>query len=375
GTWQGATATAIGGLGTVCVVALGAVLVARGALTVGGLLAVYGLATQLHAPIVRLAGMQGMLAATRAAVDRMVEVLDEPEAVADRPEAQPIRRARGAIAFRQVSFAYAPGATPVLQGIDLEIEAGQTVGILGASGSGKSSLLALAPRLYDIPDGRGSVLFDGVDVRDLRAADLRRSVALVPQHAVLFEGTIAENLLYAAGDASDAAIRRALEAVDLAGTIDALPLGLDTPVGERGLTLSGGQRQRLALARAILADPAVLLLDDCTSALDAETESRVRRALAVLRPGRTTVIVSHKAASLRHADLIVVLDQGRIVERGTHRELLALGGAYARTYRHQARFLEPILISTTGPHEPDSQGPEGGRTEALVPQEAVALSA
>ena len=129
------------------------------------------------------------------------------------------------------------------------------------------------------------MLFDGVDVRDLRAADLRKAVALVPQHAVLFEGTIADNLLYAAGDASDAAIRRALEAADLAATIDALPMGLDTPVGERGLTLSGGQRQRLALARALIADPAVLLLDDCTSALDAETESRVRRALAALRPG------------------------------------------------------------------------------------------
>jgi ABC-type transport system involved in Fe-S cluster assembly fused permease/ATPase subunit len=152
------------------------------------------------------------------------------------------------------------------------------------------------------------------------------------------------------------------------------------PVGERGLTLSGGQRQRLALARAILADPAVLVLDDCTSALDAETESRVRRALAALRPGRTTIIVSHKAASLRHADLIVVLDEGRIVERGTHREPMALGGLYARTYRHQARFLERILISAAGPREQDGlaatvPAPEVRVSEPLVPQEAVALSA
>ena len=369
GTLQGAAATAIGGLGTVGVVAFGAALVGKGQLSIGGLLAVYGLATQLHGPIVRLAGLQGMLAATRVAVDRMVEVLDEPEAVVDRPDARPIRRPLGAVTYRGVSFAYAPDSRAVLQSIDLEIEPGTTVGILGPSGSGKSTLLALAPRLYDLPEGDGSILFDGVDVRELRAADLRKAVALVPQHAVLFEGTIGSNLLYAADGASDESIRRTLEAVDLATTIAALPLGLDTPVGERGLTLSGGQRQRLALARALIADPTVLLLDDCTSALDAETESRVRRALAAVRPGRTTVIVSHKASALRHADLIIVLDDGRIIERGTHRELMALGGSYARSYRQQALYLEPILLGAPAPE------PRERVAYQPVASEAAALSA
>jgi ABC-type multidrug transport system fused ATPase/permease subunit len=351
GARQGAAATALGGLGTVVVVAFGAVLVARGQLTVGGLLAVYGLVPQLYGPIVRLAGLQAMLAATRVAVDRMVEVLDEPEIVADRPDARPVRRPRGALAYRDVSFAYAAAARPVLQRIDLDLDPGMTLGLLGASGSGKSTALALAPRLYDLAEGQGAVLLDGQDVRGLRVADLRRAVCLVPQQAILFEGTIGTNLLYAAGQAPDAVIRRALEAVDLATTLEALPMGLETPVGERGLTLSGGQRQRLALARALVTDPAVLLMDDCTSALDAETEARIRQALRELRPGRTTVIVSHKLASVQHADLIVVLEEGRILEQGTHDSLLALGGLYARTFRQQARALSSKRSQTVSPDD------------------------
>ncbi|HEX8203927.1 MAG TPA: ABC transporter ATP-binding protein, partial [Isosphaeraceae bacterium] len=324
--FQGALATLISGLGTVGVVAYGAVLVGRGRLTMGELLAFYALVGQLYNPIVRLTQFQATAVATRVSVERLFEIFDEPEPVADRPAARPIRHPRGALTFRAVSFAYAEGGPTVLDRIDLEIEPGMTVGVLGPSGSGKSTLLALAPRLYDVPEGRGAVLLDGHDVRGLRLADLRREVALVPQQALLFEGTIRSNLLYAAPEASADRIRRALEAADFAATVAALPLGLDTPVGERGQSLSGGQRQRLALARALVADPAVLLLDDCTSALDPETEGRVRGALAELRPGRTCVIVSHKPASVRRADLILVLDGGQVVERGSHDELLAGGG-------------------------------------------------
>jgi ABC-type multidrug transport system fused ATPase/permease subunit len=339
GAWQGLWATLTSGLGTLAVLSYGAFLATRGRLTVGELLAFYALIAQLYNPIVRLTQFHGGLAATRVAVERMAEVLGEPEVVSDRPGARPIPGPRGALSFREVSFAYAAGGPVVLDRVSLEIEPGTTLGVLGRSGAGKSTLLALAPRLYDLAPGCGAVLFDGQDVRGLRLADLRRAVALVPQQALLFEGTLRTNLAYAAPGASSEEVRRVLEAVQLADLVDALPAGLDTPVGERGYSLSGGQRQRLALARALLARPAVLLLDDCTSALDAETEARVQAALREVLPGRTCVVVSHKVASVRRADRILVLESGRVVEEGTHDELLARGGPYADTFARQANTL------------------------------------
>jgi ABC-type multidrug transport system fused ATPase/permease subunit len=337
--YLGALATFLSGLGTVFVVTSGARLVGQGQMTVGELLAFYALIAQLYNPIVRLTQFQSTAVATAVSVERLFEIFDEPEPVADRPGALPIARCRGALEFRDVSFAYTPGGPLVLDRVNLRIEPGTTVGLLGASGAGKSTLLSLAPRIYDVPEGQGAVLLDGREIRSLRLADLRRAVALVPQQALLFEGTIRSNLTYAAPDATPDQIARALQAADLAELVRAMPRGLETPVGERGLTLSGGQRQRLALARALLAGPAVLLLDDCTSALDAETEARIRAALEDLLPGRTCVVVSHKVASVRHADRIVVLDGGRIVEQGTHAELLARGGFYAGIHGQQTRPL------------------------------------
>jgi ABC-type multidrug transport system fused ATPase/permease subunit len=331
GAWQTALAGLLTGLGTVAVLVVGVFLIRAGRLSVGDLLAFCALTAQLYNPIVRLVQFQGGAAATRVAIDRMMEVLEAPETLMDQPEAQPIHGSRGRLVFDNVSFRYQPDEPPVLEGINLTVEPGTTVGILGPSGSGKSTLLLLAPRLYDVDGGR--IVLDGQDVRQLRQADLRRSVVLVPQQAVLFEGTLRSNLLYAAPAASAADISHVLEALDLAELVESLPSGLETRVGDRGYSLSGGQRQRLALARALLAKPAVLLLDDCTSALDAETEARVFAALDDLLPGATRLIVSHKAASLRKADSIVVLEEGRIVEQGHPDDLLAEEGFYAKSLK------------------------------------------
>jgi ABC-type multidrug transport system fused ATPase/permease subunit len=338
-----ALATLISGAGTVFVLTYGVVLVRREALTVGELLAFHGLIGQLYGPIVRLTQFQATATATMVSVDRLFEILDEPEPIRDRPGAKPLGEARGAVEFRDVTFAYGSGS-PVLEGVNLAIAPGMTVGVLGPSGAGKSTLLSLIPRLYDLLDdpSAGVVRLDGQDVRGLRLADVRRAVALVPQQAMLFEGTVRSNLLYANPTATDEEIRDALETADLLATVAALPKGLETPVGERGLSLSGGQRQRLALARALIARPAVLLLDDCTSALDSETEARIQDRLAASLPGQTRMVVSHKVSSVRRADLIVVLEEGRIVEQGPHDELVGRGGPYAQMIEQQARALAAV---------------------------------
>ena len=313
---QGTLAMLIGALATGGLAALAATMIGRQWLTFGEAVAFLAYVGLLYLPLVRLTQWYGGASATLAAVDRIAEVLMEPEPMHARPPRRRPVRPRGELALRNVSFRYRPQGPLILDGVHLRVEAGMTVGIHGPSGTGKSTLLALIPRLYELPEAGGRILLDGCDVRRLALPHLRRSALLVPQQPRLFTGTIQDNLTYPVAGADPRALRRALEAVDLLELIESLPQGLDTWVSERGCSLSGGQRQRLALARALVINPPILLLDDCTSALDAETEARVRRGIASFRPAQTRLVVSHKPESFEIADLVVALDQGRIVRQG-----------------------------------------------------------
>jgi ATP-binding cassette subfamily B protein len=272
-----------------------------------------------------------------ASLSRINQILHERPTTATPPDARPLRVVRGEIEFRGVSMDY--GAGRVLDEIDLQIPAASTIAIVGHTGSGKSTLLNLVPRLMD-PTG-GAVLLDGIDLRYLDPADVRRHIGFVPQETFLFSATIADNIAFGVEDATDEDIRRAAELAGLSGDIESFPGGYATMVGERGITLSGGQKQRTAIARAILRDPAILILDDALSSVDTLTEERILSHLADVMRGRTVILISHRVSTVREADCIVVLEHGRIVEQGTHAELLELGGYYASL--SQKQMLEEEL--------------------------------
>ena len=268
-----------------------------------------------------------------ASARRVLDLLDTPIAIHGGDQPLDPRHVRGELRLEGVGFAY-PDRPPLLDELDLLIPAGSTLGIVGATGSGKSTIVKLLLRLHEVQ--RGRILLDGQPITSLKLADLRRSIGLVSQEVFLFHGSVAENIAYGSFGATRAAIERAARLAEAASFIETLPSGYDTLVGERGQRLSGGQRQRIALARAILKDPPVLVLDEATAAVDNETEAAIQRSLERITAERTTLVIAHRLSTVRHADRIVVLDQGRIIETGTHDALIRLDGSYASLWRVQA---------------------------------------
>lgn len=305
--------------------------VLRGDLAVGLFSVLVFMTQRLLWPLTRLGEVLDLYQRAMASCRRIFGLL-EMEARITPGSVELVRPVRGEIRYDRVSFAYADGP-PVLDAFDLHVPAGETHAIVGATGAGKSTVMKLLLRLYE--PGSGRITLDGVDISTLTFASLRSSIGFVPQDVFLFQGTVRENLAYGRPDATDDDVRRAAEAAEAAGFIEALPLGYDSMVGDRGMKLSGGQRQRLTIARALVRDPAVLVLDEATSAVDNETEAAIQRSLAAVSADRTTVIIAHRLSTVRHAHRIHVMEAGRIVEAGTHDELVGAGGLYAALWRVQ----------------------------------------
>ena len=345
--WQAAfhpTLSGLIGIGFAAVLFFGGWRVLAGGISVGELVTFHFFLAKLTWPMIAIGWVINLAQRGAASWGRLREVLDAAPAIADAPGAVDPGAIAGAIRFSKLDFRYREAGPEALSGLDLELPAGTTVGVVGRTGAGKSTLLALLPRLVDPPPG--TLFLDGHDVREIPLARLRAAIACVPQEAFLFSASIAANVGFGRPEATRAEVETAVELAGLDGDLASFPQGLETRVGERGVTLSGGQRQRVALARALLRQPRILLLDDCLSALDATTEARVLGNLRRVLPGRTVFLVAHRISTVAAADLILVLDNGRIVDRGSHSELLARGGLYAELERLQR--LEDELAVAAG---------------------------
>jgi ATP-binding cassette, subfamily B, multidrug efflux pump len=322
----------VANLNYVAIAVIGGLRVATGAISLGDVQAFIQYSRQFTQPLTQVASMANLLQSGVASAERVFEVLDVPEQSADASPAVAPKEVRGRVAFEDVSFSYDP-ARPLIEHLDLVAEPGQTIAIVGPTGAGKTTLANLLLRFYEVDGGR--ITLDGVDVREMRREDLRAEFGMVLQDTWLFGGSIHENIAYGAADASQARISEAAEAAYADHFVRTLPLGYDTMIDDEGSSVSAGQRQLLTIARAFLADPAILILDEATSSVDTRTEALVQQAMAALRTGRTSFVIAHRLSTIRDADRIVVMVDGGIVEQGTHVQLLAAGGAYHRLYAAQ----------------------------------------
>jgi ATP-binding cassette subfamily B protein len=329
------------GLGFVAVLWYGGNLVLRRTITVGEFVTFNFFLGKLVWPMIAIGWVINLVQRGTASLIRIRAVLDTPPAIRDEEPLVDPGQIRGAVRFDHLTFTYRDGLPAVLKDVNVQVAAGQTVALVGRTGSGKSTVLSLIPRLFDPPEG--ALFVDGIDVRRIRLGRLRQAIGMVPQETFLFSSTIRENIALGRPEASLDEVLEAARVAGLESDLVLFPNGLDTVVGERGITLSGGQKQRVALARAVLRDPRILLLDDCLSAVDTHTEEQILRNLRDVFRGRTVFLVSHRISTVKDADLILVIDEGEIVERGTHEQLTAAGGLYADL--HQRQLLEEELAS------------------------------
>jgi ABC-type multidrug transport system fused ATPase/permease subunit len=322
----------LGAMGSVIVLGVGALMVVKGEMSLGTLVAFLSYTTSFYEPINRLTEVDNIFQEAIAAGERFFEILDQTTEVGDTPDAVALPTIQGKLVFDEVAFRYGTG-DKVLHDIAFEMAPGEMVALVGPSGAGKTSIANLICRFYD--PNQGQITIDGHDLRQIKLSSLRQQVAVVLQDSFLFNNSVVENLLYGKPDADRDEIMEAAKAANAHEFIIQLPEGYDTEIGERGVKLSGGQKQRLALARAILADPRILILDEATSSVDAEAEFLIQQALERVLKDRTSLVIAHRLSTVRNADKIIVLDKGRIVEIGKHDELLARDGLYGQLYKRQ----------------------------------------